>query len=164
MISIRHHEDVILKQLALKVPHKLTNPKYTDPHLKTNLLLQAHLSRMQLSAELQSDTEEILGKAIRLIQVTFLWSYKDGMSLIMANLRLSESATSEQQPDRVKFDLSVVEDAEKLIGLKTLYGSSGSLDDDDYYDSWVTLKRLVSIEGPLKRLDPIVSIVFNTEN
>ena len=68
-ISIRHHEDVILKQLALKVPHKSQNPKYTDPHLKTNLLLQAHLSRMQLSAELQSDTEEILGKAIRLIQV-----------------------------------------------------------------------------------------------
>ena len=32
------------------------------------LSLQAHLSRMQLSAELQSDTEDILGKAIRLIQ------------------------------------------------------------------------------------------------
>lgn len=67
-IPIRHHEDQVLKQLATRLPHKLTNPKYNDPHMKTNLLLQAHLSRMQLPAELQSDTEEILGKAIRLIQ------------------------------------------------------------------------------------------------
>lgn len=51
-------------QLAQKVPHKLTNPKFNDPHVKTNLLLQAHLSRMQLSAELQSDTEEILSKVL----------------------------------------------------------------------------------------------------
>uniref|UniRef100_A0A8C9NQL5 U5 small nuclear ribonucleoprotein 200 kDa helicase n=1 Tax=Serinus canaria TaxID=9135 RepID=A0A8C9NQL5_SERCA len=36
-------------QLSQKVPHKLTNPKFNDPHVKTNLLLQAHLSRMQLS-------------------------------------------------------------------------------------------------------------------
>lgn len=52
-------------QLAQKVPHKLNNPKFNDPHVKTNLLLQAHLSRMQLSAELQSDTEEILSKVWR---------------------------------------------------------------------------------------------------
>uniref|UniRef100_A0A8C4EFE0 U5 small nuclear ribonucleoprotein 200 kDa helicase n=1 Tax=Dicentrarchus labrax TaxID=13489 RepID=A0A8C4EFE0_DICLA len=61
-IPIRHHEDALLRQLAQKVPHKLNNPKFNDPHVKTNLLLQAHLSRMQLSAELQSDTEEILSK------------------------------------------------------------------------------------------------------
>lgn len=54
-----------LFQLAQKVPHKLNNPKFNDPHVKTNLLLQAHLSRMQLSAELQSDTEEILSKVQR---------------------------------------------------------------------------------------------------
>ncbi|CAI9738835.1 small nuclear ribonucleoprotein 200 kDa helicase-like [Octopus vulgaris] len=67
-ISIRHHEDQVLKQLATRLPHKLANPKYNDPHMKTNLLLQAHLSRLQLSAELQSDKELILSKAIRLIQ------------------------------------------------------------------------------------------------
>lgn len=50
--------------MAQKVPHKLNNPKFNDPHVKTNLLLQAHLSRMQLSAELQSDTEEILSKVL----------------------------------------------------------------------------------------------------
>ena len=49
-------------QLAQRLPNKLPNPKYNDPHVKANLLIQAHLSRMQLSAELQSDTEDILGK------------------------------------------------------------------------------------------------------
>lgn len=55
---------LLVFQLAQKVPHKLNNPKFNDPHVKTNLLLQAHLSRMQLSAELQSDTEEILSKVL----------------------------------------------------------------------------------------------------
>lgn len=67
-IPIRQHEDSVLKQLSNRVPYKVSNTKFNDPHVKTNLLLQAHLSRMQLSAELQSDTEFILGKAMRLIQ------------------------------------------------------------------------------------------------
>ena len=49
-------------QLCQRLPNKLASPKFNDPHVKTNLLLQAHLSRMQLSAELQSDTEDILNK------------------------------------------------------------------------------------------------------
>ena len=48
--------------MATKLPNKVSGGKYNDPHVKTNLLLQAHLSRMQLSAELQADTEEILTK------------------------------------------------------------------------------------------------------
>lgn len=62
MVTRAGNIDVPIFQLAQKVPHKLNNPKFNDPHVKTNLLLQAHLSRMQLSAELQSDTEEILSK------------------------------------------------------------------------------------------------------
>ena len=52
------------QQLSTRVPHKLSSQKFNDPHVKANLLLQAHLSRLQLSAELQSDTENILGKVI----------------------------------------------------------------------------------------------------
>ena len=61
-LPIRHKEDVLLKQLSTRVPLKLPQAHYNDPHIKTNLLIQAHLSRLQLSAELQSDTEEILKK------------------------------------------------------------------------------------------------------
>lgn len=62
---------LLLLQLAQKVPHKLNNPKFNDPHVKTNLLLQAHLSRMQLSAELQSDTEDILSKVRHSVCVNY---------------------------------------------------------------------------------------------
>ncbi len=54
--------------MASKLPNKVTG-KYNDPHVKTNLLLQAHLSRMQLSAELQADTEQILTKVGIIIHV-----------------------------------------------------------------------------------------------
>ena len=59
----------LYQQLSTRVPHKLTSQKFNDPHVKANLLLQAHLSRLQLSAELQSDTENILGKVNLLVFV-----------------------------------------------------------------------------------------------
>ena len=71
-IPIRRHEDNTLKQLMPKVQYKPQNARYTDPHIKTNLLIQAHLSRLQLPAELMSDTEQILSKAVRLIQVSLM--------------------------------------------------------------------------------------------
>lgn len=71
LLPVRHHEDMVLRQLATKVPQKLA-PKasYTSPHVKANLLLQAHLSRISLSTELQGDTDKLLVCTVRLIQVT----------------------------------------------------------------------------------------------
>uniref|UniRef100_A0A671XUH0 U5 small nuclear ribonucleoprotein 200 kDa helicase n=1 Tax=Sparus aurata TaxID=8175 RepID=A0A671XUH0_SPAAU len=93
-IPIRHHEDTLLRQLAQKVPHKLNNPKFNDPHVKTNLLLQAHLSRMQLSAELQSDTEDILSKAVRLIQACVdVLSSNGWLSPALAAMELAQMVT-----------------------------------------------------------------------
>ncbi|MGH0127821.1 UNVERIFIED_CONTAM: hypothetical protein FKN15_052455 [Acipenser sinensis] len=85
---------IIPPQLAQKVPHKLNNPKFNDPHVKTNLLLQAHLSRMQLSAELQSDTEEILSKAVRLIQACVdVLSSNGWLSPALAAMELAQMVT-----------------------------------------------------------------------
>ena len=82
-------------QLAQRLPNKLQpGAKYNDPHVKTNLLLQAHMSRMQLSAELQSDTEEILGKAIRLIQACVdVLSSKGFLSPGLAAMELAQMVT-----------------------------------------------------------------------
>lgn len=41
--------------------------KYNDPHVKTNILIQAYLSRIQLSNELQYDLNKILTKVRFLI-------------------------------------------------------------------------------------------------
>ncbi|CAF1466344.1 unnamed protein product, partial [Adineta steineri] len=67
-IPIRENEENILQQISTYLPNKLTNVKFNDPHVKTNVLLQAHLSRIELSTELQKDLNQILIKVIRLLQ------------------------------------------------------------------------------------------------
>ncbi|CAB3405618.1 unnamed protein product [Caenorhabditis bovis] len=67
-VPMRHKEDIVLKQLADRLPGQLKNQKFTDPHVKVNLLIHAHLSRIKLTAELNKDTELIVLKAIRLVQ------------------------------------------------------------------------------------------------
>ncbi|CAI2164952.1 17078_t:CDS:2 [Funneliformis geosporum] len=67
-IPIRHHEDSVLKKIYERLPVKLGNPKFNSPHIKTNIMLQAHFSRTQLPPDLQSDQATVLGKVIPLIQ------------------------------------------------------------------------------------------------
>ncbi|PKC16297.1 Sec63-domain-containing protein [Rhizophagus irregularis] len=67
-IPVRHHEDTVLKKIYDRLPVKLGNPKFNSPHIKTNMLLQAHFSRTQLPPDLQSDQTAVLGKVIPLIQ------------------------------------------------------------------------------------------------
>lgn len=76
------------------MPNKPQTQKYTDPHVKTNLLLQAHLSRMQLPAELQTDTESILQTSIRLIQACVdVLSSNGWLSPAMAAMELAQMVT-----------------------------------------------------------------------
>jgi len=69
-VPVRQREHTLLRQLHDNpaVPAKLAAPKFNDPHVKANLLLQAHFARLALSAELQADLDEIVGQAIHLIQ------------------------------------------------------------------------------------------------
>jgi pre-mRNA-splicing helicase BRR2 len=67
-IPIRHHEDDILNKIYDRLPRKYPNPNFNDPHFKANILLQAHFSRFQLPADLESDQKLILSKVIRLLQ------------------------------------------------------------------------------------------------
>ena len=68
--------------------------RYNDPHIKTNLLLQAHLSRIQLGPELQGDTEQILSKSIRLIQACVdVLSSNGWLSPAVAAMELAQMVT-----------------------------------------------------------------------
>ncbi|KAH9247473.1 hypothetical protein BASA83_008637 [Batrachochytrium salamandrivorans] len=67
-VPIRHHEDTILKRMYDRLPVKVDTPNFLDPHFKTNILLQSHLSRLQLPPDLESDQKFILGTVVRLIQ------------------------------------------------------------------------------------------------
>lgn len=63
IVPVRQNEEAVLEPLAARVPYKLgPQAKLNDPHAKTYLLLQAHLSRLHLGPELQGDTELILSK------------------------------------------------------------------------------------------------------
>lgn len=68
LIPVRQREESLLRSLAGRLPHAPQAPRMADPHVKAQLLLQAHLSRIQLGPELQKDTELVLSKSVRLIQ------------------------------------------------------------------------------------------------
>ncbi|ORX98893.1 Sec63-domain-containing protein [Basidiobolus meristosporus CBS 931.73] len=67
-IPIRHHEDGILKRIYERLPVKLASSKFNSPHVKANILLQAHFSRTQLPPDLQSDQTIVVSKIIPLLQ------------------------------------------------------------------------------------------------
>ncbi|XP_043468910.1 putative U5 small nuclear ribonucleoprotein 200 kDa helicase [Leptopilina heterotoma] len=68
-VPVRQREENLLRSLAARLPHAPSqSERMANPHVKALLLLQAHLSRIQLGPELQKDTEFVLGKALRLIQ------------------------------------------------------------------------------------------------
>ena len=94
-VTVRHGEEAVLRQLGQRLPNKpQSNAKYSDPHTKAFLLLQAHLSRVQLPAELQQDTEGILTKATRLIQASVdVLSSNGWLSPAVAAMELSQMVT-----------------------------------------------------------------------
>ena len=93
-IPIRRHEENMLKQIATRLPNKLNHVKFNDPHVKANLLLQGHLSRIQLPAELQKDADEILIKAIRLVQACVdVLSSNGWLSPALAAMELAQMIT-----------------------------------------------------------------------
>jgi pre-mRNA-splicing helicase BRR2 len=94
-LTIRHREDNVLRQLSQRLPTKLDpKSKYNDPHVKANVLIQSHLTRLPLSAELQKDTDEILTVAIRLIQACVdVLSTNGWLSPALAAMELSQMCT-----------------------------------------------------------------------
>eukprot|EP00962_Isochrysis_galbana_P036722 scaffold12733_cov74-Isochrysis_galbana.AAC.1 len=69
-LPIRHREDVSLQHLAAHCPLAITEPRFNDPHVKANVLLQAHFSRLEVGRELALDTAAVLDKATRLLQAS----------------------------------------------------------------------------------------------
>ncbi|XP_038221111.1 putative U5 small nuclear ribonucleoprotein 200 kDa helicase [Zerene cesonia] len=100
-LCIRHREENIIKALAAKVPHKPTSGgggggavRYNEPQVKAHVLLQAHLSRTQLPAELHADTALVVTKAIRLIQACVdVVSSSGWLSPAVAAMELAQMVT-----------------------------------------------------------------------
>ncbi|XP_055949414.1 activating signal cointegrator 1 complex subunit 3-like [Argiope bruennichi] len=68
-LPVRHNEDAINKDLALRCLLEVDSFTYDSPHTKANLLLQAHFSRLQLPCtDYYTDLKSVLDQAIRIIQ------------------------------------------------------------------------------------------------
>lgn len=67
-VSVRRHEEAVLKRIYDRVPVKLPDREnYDDPSFKTFLLLQAHFSRLQLPPDLALDQASVLSKVLNLL-------------------------------------------------------------------------------------------------
>jgi pre-mRNA-splicing helicase BRR2 len=66
-LAVRRKESGELQLLSDHMPHKLEKPAFNDPHVKTNLLLQAHLSRISLKEDLAKDQMVIVQKSLPLL-------------------------------------------------------------------------------------------------
>jgi pre-mRNA-splicing helicase BRR2 len=71
-LPLRHGEERALRAMALHAAHPLPPPapphtdatRFADPHVKANLLLQAHLSRRHLGGDLALDRDWLLERAV----------------------------------------------------------------------------------------------------
>ncbi|PHU15482.1 U5 small nuclear ribonucleoprotein kDa helicase [Capsicum chinense] len=67
-LPIRLGEEELIRRLINHQRFSFGNPKYADPHVKANVLLQAHFSRQTVGGNLASDQQEVILSASRLLQ------------------------------------------------------------------------------------------------
>ena len=58
-----------MRKLLMHAPVAVEAPRYTDPHTKSNALLQAHFSRQHLGGDLAEDQAQVVTSATRLLHV-----------------------------------------------------------------------------------------------
>jgi activating signal cointegrator complex subunit 3 len=68
-LPVRHNEDVLNEALTHLVPIKVAKHDLENPHVKANLLIQAHLQRCPLPiTDYFTDTKSVLDQSIRVLQ------------------------------------------------------------------------------------------------
>lgn len=68
-LPVRHNEDVLNEALTHLVPIKVPKHDLENPHVKANLLIQAHLQRCPLPiTDYFTDTKSVLDQSIRVLQ------------------------------------------------------------------------------------------------
>ncbi|KAK4477790.1 hypothetical protein RD792_017052 [Penstemon davidsonii] len=68
-LPVRHNEENHNADLSNKVHYKVDNNLLDDPHVKANLLFQAHFSRVELPVtDYVTDLKSVLDQSIRIIQ------------------------------------------------------------------------------------------------
>ncbi|KAF2310278.1 hypothetical protein GH714_007547 [Hevea brasiliensis] len=93
-LPIRPGEEEVLRRLINHQRFSFENPRYTDPHVKANVLLQAHFSRQSVGGNLALDQREVLLSASRLLQAMVdVISSNGWLSLAILAMEVSQMVT-----------------------------------------------------------------------
>ncbi|KAL4388632.1 hypothetical protein GQ457_09G026400 [Hibiscus cannabinus] len=93
-LPIRPGEEDVLRRLINHQRFSFENPRYTDPHVKANALLQAHFSRQHVGGNLSLDQREVLLYATRLLQAMVdVISSNGWLSLALLAMEVSQMVT-----------------------------------------------------------------------
>lgn len=93
-LPIRPGEEELIRRLINHQRFSFENPKYTDPNVKANALLQAHFSRQTIGGNLASDQQEVLINATRLLQaIVDVISSNGWLSLALLAMEVSQMVT-----------------------------------------------------------------------
>ncbi|WCJ30807.1 U5 small nuclear ribonucleoprotein helicase putative [Euphorbia peplus] len=93
-IPIRPGEEEKLRRLINHQRFSFENPRLTDPHVKANVLLQAHFSRQSVGGTLALDQQEVLLSASRLLQAMVDVISSDGwLNLALIAMESSQMVT-----------------------------------------------------------------------
>nr|GLL27460.1 DExH-box ATP-dependent RNA helicase DExH12-like [Ipomoea trifida] len=93
-LPIRPGEEELIRRLINHQRFSFENPKYSDPHVKANALLQAHFARQVVGGNLASDQQEVLLSANRLLQALVdVISSNGWLNLALLTMEVSQMVT-----------------------------------------------------------------------
>eukprot|EP01018_Ginkgo_biloba_P013775 Gb_27895 [translate_table: standard] len=93
-LPIRPGEEETIRRLINHQRFAIDKPKYTDPHVKANALLQAYFSRHIIAGNLALDQREVLLSASRLLQAMVdVISSNGWLNPALASMELSQMVT-----------------------------------------------------------------------
>ncbi|GJV19495.1 DExH-box ATP-dependent RNA helicase DExH12-like protein [Tanacetum coccineum] len=93
-LRIRPGEEELIRKLINHQRFPFDYPRYADPHVKANALLQAHFSRQRVGGNLVSDQHEVLLSASRLVQaIVNVISLNGWLTLALLAMEVSQMLT-----------------------------------------------------------------------
>lgn len=123
-LPVRHNEDLINAELSrnLTFPGTSFGLPMWDPHVKSFLLLQAHMSRISLPiTDYVGDQTSVLDQAIRIIQASIDVLTESGyLSSVLQMINVLQSVKSARWPTEPPLSILPSVDAEKTKNTTTL--------------------------------------------
>ncbi|GAA5923960.1 hypothetical protein JCM1841_000119 [Sporobolomyces salmonicolor] len=167
-IPIRHHEDVLLRKVYDRVPVKLANVDFESPAFKTNVLLQAHFSRLTLPADLAADQALILTRVLNLLAACVDVMSSNAYLNAIGAMELSQMCvqamwnTESQLKQLPGFTSDVIKRCE-AAGVRTLYDVM-ELEDEDRDKLLQMNARQMREVAKVVNAYPSVSVTYELED